>query len=79
MSAGWESIRGGSVVAKHEWKGLSKMGHSLEDWTEKERLEQRQREATAQRRSARVQQGRDRRAVSTLMPGSFGDSEEEEE
>ncbi|KAG1757821.1 WD40-repeat-containing domain protein [Suillus lakei] len=40
MSAGWD---GGhslskSVVARHEWKGLSKMSYGLEDWMEKQNL-----------------------------------------
>ncbi|KAI6047837.1 WD40-repeat-containing domain protein [Pisolithus marmoratus] len=40
MSVGWEgSPTGGSIVARHEWKGLSKMSYSLEDWTEKQRAE----------------------------------------
>lgn len=44
MSVGWESSRvGGSIVARHEWKGLSKMAYSLEDFTEKQRTERAQR------------------------------------
>lgn len=44
MSVGWESSRvGGSVVACHEWKGLSKMAYSLEDFNEKRRIEHDQR------------------------------------
>ncbi|KAI6161431.1 WD40 repeat-like protein [Pisolithus thermaeus] len=40
MSVGWDDSRtGGSIVARHEWKGLSKMSYSLEDWTEKQRAE----------------------------------------
>ncbi|KAI6031543.1 hypothetical protein PISMIDRAFT_392199 [Pisolithus microcarpus 441] len=40
MSVGWDDSRtGGSTVARHEWKGLSKMSYSLEDWTEKQRAE----------------------------------------
>lgn len=50
MSVGWESSRvGGSVVARHEWKGLSKMAYSLEDFTEKQRTESTQRVATRMR------------------------------
>ncbi|KIO08498.1 hypothetical protein M404DRAFT_133750 [Pisolithus tinctorius Marx 270] len=41
MSVGWEGSRaGGSIVARHEWKGLSKMSYSLEDWVEKQRAEE---------------------------------------
>ncbi|KAF8921890.1 WD40-repeat-containing domain protein [Mucidula mucida] len=32
MSAAWANSRGGSILARHEWKGLQKMGGSLEDW-----------------------------------------------
>jgi WD repeat-containing protein 23 len=40
MSVAWSSAgRGGSVVARHEWKGLSKMPGALEDFVEKRRLE----------------------------------------
>lgn len=65
MSVGWESTRvGGSVVARHEWKGLSKMAHSLEDWTEKQRTERAQRAA---RRAGGYQR----------VPGAFDESEED--
>ncbi|KAF8445715.1 WD40 repeat-like protein [Boletus edulis BED1] len=47
MSVGWESSRvGGSIVARHEWKGLSKMANSLEDFVEKQRIEISQRAMT---------------------------------
>ena len=40
MSVAWSSGgRGGSVVARHEWKGLLKMPGALEDLVEKRRLE----------------------------------------
>lgn len=63
MSAGWD---GGhslskSVVARHEWRGLSKMSYGLEDWMEKQNIERGER-ATRARRTLRV-------------PGAF-DSEE---
>lgn len=63
MSAGWD---GGhslskSVVARHEWRGLSKMSYGLEDWMEKQNIERGER-ATRTRRTLRV-------------PGAF-DSEE---
>lgn len=35
MSAGWESARGGTVIARHEYKGLLKMPGALEDLVEK--------------------------------------------
>ena len=39
MSAAWDSTRGGTAIARHEWKGLSKMLYKLEDWVEKEEQE----------------------------------------
>lgn len=36
MSVGWESTRNGSTVARHEWKGLSKMSNILEDWVQRQ-------------------------------------------
>ena len=36
---GWSSGHGGSVVMRHEWKGLLKMQGALEDLVEKQRLE----------------------------------------
>jgi WD repeat-containing protein 23 len=45
MSVAWSSGRGGSVVARHEWKGLLKMPGALEDWVEKRRLESQEQSA----------------------------------
>ena len=39
MSVGWSNGHGGSVVARHEWKGLLKMPGALEDLVEKRPLE----------------------------------------
>ena len=39
MSVGWSNGHEGSVVARHEWKGLLKMPGALEDLVEKRRLE----------------------------------------
>jgi len=68
MSAGWESGRGGSVVARHEWKGLSKMPRALEDWVEKNAEEQKDSSARPVRRSTRLHR---------RVPGAF-ESEEED-
>lgn len=52
MSAGWLGTgwgsREGSIIARHEWKGLSKMSYNLVDHTEKQASERAER---AQRRS----------------------------
>lgn len=61
MSAGWLGSGWGanesSVIARHEWKGLSKMRYSLEDYVE-------------QQESERADRAR-RRAGLRAMPGSF--------
>ncbi|CAK5264800.1 unnamed protein product, partial [Mycena citricolor] len=50
MSAGWESgTHGGSRLARHEWKGLAKMRHNLEDWVARDRAH-----GSEFRRSARL-------------------------
>ncbi len=50
MSVAWSSAgRGGSVVARHEWKGLLKMPNSLEDFVEKQRLERQEHYTTGPR------------------------------
>jgi hypothetical protein len=45
MSVGWSNGLGGSVVARHEWKGLLKMPGALEDFVEKRSLESQGRSA----------------------------------
>ncbi|OBZ68544.1 LEC14B protein [Grifola frondosa] len=69
MSAGWLgshwSAREGSVIARHEWKGLSKSRGALEDYVEKQKSERTER---AQRRARRWQ-----------MPGSFGAESDEDD
>ncbi|KAI0727844.1 WD40-repeat-containing domain protein [Fomitopsis betulina] len=61
MSAGWLGVRWnhreGSLVARHEWKGLSKMGHRLEDHVERDQQET----------SERAERARSRRS----MPGGL--------
>jgi len=52
MSAGWESARGGTVIARHEYKGLLKMPRALEDLVEKRKREAADPENV--RRSARL-------------------------
>jgi WD repeat-containing protein 23 len=64
MSAGWDGGRTSkSIVARHEWKGLSKMSYSLEDWGEKQRIERNERASMRARRLLRI-------------PGSFDEEEE---
>lgn len=68
MSVGWESSGvGGSVVARHEWKGLSKMAYSLEDFTEKQRREHVQRAANQ------------RVAGYRRVPGAFEEEDDEDD
>ena len=71
MSAGWLGTGWGvnesSVIARHEWKGLSKMQYNLEDWSTK---------ATAET-SERAERYR-RRAALRAMPGSFEDDDDDD-
>ncbi|RDB29479.1 LEC14B protein [Hypsizygus marmoreus] len=71
MSAGWESGRGGSIVARHEWKGLLKMPGALEDWVEKDKQESA--ELAGRRRSARL------RSRAQYVPGAFADGDDDDE
>ncbi|TFK56756.1 WD40 repeat-like protein [Heliocybe sulcata] len=64
LSVGWNGGRG-SIVARHEWKGLRKMGNNMEDWAEKQKQE---REERAKRRSERFN-----------IPGAFEQSDESDE
>ncbi|KAI0698404.1 WD40 repeat-like protein, partial [Cerioporus squamosus] len=62
MSTGWLGRRWGhtegSIIARHEWKGMSKIMGGLEDWVERKKAERAER---AQRRGQRRN-----------MPGAFG-------
>ncbi|KAF9556421.1 WD40 repeat-like protein [Agrocybe pediades] len=69
LSAGWEHARGGTVIARHEFKGLSKTTRSLEDWVEKEHSEAAE---YPLRRSSRL------RSHALHLPGSYFDTDEEE-
>jgi len=71
LSAGWDNVRGGSVVARHEWKGLSKMPGALEDWVEKKRLENA--EGASERRHHMRLRSRQR------VPGAFDDEDDGED
>jgi DDB1- and CUL4-associated factor 11 len=50
MSVAWSRAgHGGSVVARHEWKGLLKMPGALEDFVEKRHLESQEQHSTGPR------------------------------
>ncbi|THH33102.1 hypothetical protein EUX98_g1080 [Antrodiella citrinella] len=72
MSAGWLGTgwgsREASIVARHEWKGLSKMKYALSDYVEKQKAE---RDERALRRSMLA--GR-----TSSMPGAFGEDSDED-
>ncbi|KAF9502238.1 WD40 repeat-like protein [Pleurotus eryngii] len=73
MSAGWDGGRGGSSLARHEWKGLSKLKR-LEDVVEKERQEAAS--SPSRRRSNRLStsvRGSSRRNI----PGAFMDLDDD--
>ncbi|TCD68084.1 hypothetical protein EIP91_011537 [Steccherinum ochraceum] len=71
MSAGWLGsgwgARESSIIARHEWKGLSKMRYMLDDYVDKQNQE---RDERATRRS----QLRD----AQTMPGAFADSDDDD-
>jgi WD repeat-containing protein 23 len=72
MSAAWDSMRGGTAIARHEWKGLSKMLYKLEDWVEKQEREAEEtsigKSHPGRRQSERLAQQRHARQH---VPGSF--------
>lgn len=57
MSAGWVgagwTLNESSVIARHEWKGLSKMRYKLEDHVEQQAAEQAERARRARTRPQR--------------------------
>ncbi|KXN88929.1 LEC14B protein [Leucoagaricus sp. SymC.cos] len=69
ISAAWSSAEGGSHIARHEWKGLSKMSGRLEDWVQKQREEDI--DTAGRRRSTRLREMAHRRALLQSMPGTF--------
>jgi WD repeat-containing protein 23 len=69
MSAGWESTRGGTVIARHEYKGPLKMRGALEDLVEKRWQEAA--DIGNLRRSARLRAHGERR-----IPGAFVELED---
>lgn len=73
MSAAWGS-HGESTVARHEWKGLAKLGGRLEDWMEKEQLE-------GAERALRDAAGRPRRSTRLrgAVPGGWERDDTDEE
>ncbi|EJC98714.1 WD40 repeat-like protein [Fomitiporia mediterranea MF3/22] len=73
LSAAWGS-HGTSSVARHEWKGLTKMNHNLEDWVEKMSSEgrERHRNGVPLRRSQRFAR------MSGRLPGSLYDDDDDE-
>jgi DDB1- and CUL4-associated factor 11 len=70
MSAGWENMSGGTVIARHEYKGLSKMAGALEDWVERQKSETSE-TSNGLRRSSR----HERRHV----PGAYYEPHEDED
>lgn len=70
ISAAWSSTEGGSHVARHEWKGFSKMSGGLEDWVQKQQEEEP--EMNRRRRSTRLAH----RALLRNLPGAFNYDED---
>ncbi|KAF4573324.1 hypothetical protein EYR40_003596 [Pleurotus pulmonarius] len=72
MSAGWDGGRGGSSLARHEWKGMSKL-RRLEDVVEKERQES---TSSPHRRSNRLSTSL-RGSLQRTLPGAFIDYDDD--
>ena len=72
MSAGWDNGRGGSIIARHEWKGLSKRPRALEDLVEKATEE----EPDLSRRWRARQTRQSWRQRHRRLPGAFEDNSE---
>lgn len=75
ISAAWSSAEGGSHIARHEWKGLSKMSGRLEDWVQKQREEE-EVDTGGRRRSTRLRELAHRRALMRSMPGALSDDDD---
>ena len=73
MSAAWMSNDRGTTIARHEWKGLSKMRYKLEDWVEKERQEAIEVEIGSRLAGLRGP----RRRATQHVPGHFEEDDEE--
>lgn len=73
MSVAWQSGRGHSSVARHEWKGIGKLSGGMgkiEDHVDKQKLERAERAANRANRA-------NRRGLNTpRMPGSYRWEEE---
>lgn len=69
MSAAWDLRYGGTTIARHEWKGLSKLNGRLEDWLEKQQHEDQ--ESLTPRKSNRVR--------GTTMPGTYAIPDDEDD
>ena len=78
MSAGWEGNYGQCLVARHEWKGLSKLGGKLEDFVAKETDERDERERSGRlRRSQRL--AHRQRASARRLPGHYTSLNDEDD
>lgn len=77
MSAAWDQSVRGTAIARHEWKGLSKLRGRLEDWVDKEEEEA---EEEFRKRSVRNRGNPERHLRSSItMPGRFEDSADSDE
>jgi hypothetical protein len=63
----WDSIRG-SIVARHEWKGLSKLAGKLEDWVERDQSERSERPGRVRRYGIQTEGGQPSR---WHVPGEY--------
>jgi WD repeat-containing protein 23 len=81
MSVGWASRNSGSIVARHEWKGLGKLGNHLEDWVDKQSAEYKEKPAQSayQSAAAAATAPESRSSRARTIPGAYEDDEDEDE
>lgn len=73
MSAAWSSYNEGTSIARHEWKGLSKMHWKLEDWVQKAQQEAFESSRPGSRTQSQTTESREQH-----FPGSFNVSDDDE-
>lgn len=76
MSAGWRNGSGGTVISRHEYKGLSKLAGALEDWVERQKFEA-SHTSNGPRRSSRLM-SQARRHEQRHVPGAYEPDEDDD-
>ncbi|EAU92285.2 WD-repeat-containing protein [Coprinopsis cinerea okayama7 len=75
MSAAWDHRVEGTAIARHEWKGLSKLRGRLDTWVEKQQAEAQEHE----RRGLPLARAAVQRMSRQMMPGGLYDNSDDDE